>query len=94
MSYVMRNETQISAFVSKTTKDLLEKHVRATGVKKGYVVEMALRHYLQALQELPADIIIHPRLTVTRRSFEKILEQMTNPEPTPALRELMSGDGD
>jgi hypothetical protein len=90
----MAKGTQISAFVSRATKDLLDRHVRATGVKKGYVVEQALRHYLEALQELPADVIIHPRLTVTRRSFEKILEQMAKPEPPQALRELMSGDGD
>jgi hypothetical protein len=91
---MMRKETQISAFVSTTTKELLEKHVRATGVKKGRVVEMALRHYLQALQELPADIIVYPRLVVTRRSGEELIERMASPRPTPELRELMTRDGD
>lgn len=38
----MEKETQISAFVSQSTRDLLQKHVRATGVKKGYLVEQAL----------------------------------------------------
>jgi hypothetical protein len=91
---MMRKETQISAFVSTTTKELLEKHVRASGVKKGRVVEMALRHYLQALQELPADIIVYPRLVVTRRSGEELIERMASPRPTPELRELMTRDGD
>jgi len=31
----MEKETQISALISQTTKELLERHVRATGVKKG-----------------------------------------------------------
>jgi hypothetical protein len=89
----MANETQISAIVSQTTKNLLDRHVRATGVKKGYLVEQALRHHLQALQELPADVIVHPKLVVTRRSGEAIVKQLKSGKATKALRELMS-DGD
>jgi hypothetical protein len=89
----MEKEIQISAIVSQETKDLLERHVRATGVKKGYLVEQALRHHLQALQELPADVIVHPKLVVTRRSGEAILKQIKFGKPTKALRDLM-GDGD
>ena len=60
-------DVQISAFISAATKDLLEKHARATGLKKGHVVEMALLHHLQALQEIPADVIIPPRLVVSAK---------------------------
>ena len=89
----MGTETQISALVSRTTKELLERHVRATGVKKGHLVEQALRHHLQALQELPVDVVVHPKLIVTRKSGEAILRQMKTGKPTKALRDLM-GDGD
>jgi hypothetical protein len=89
----MQKETQISAIVSQSTKDLLDRHVRATGVKKGYLVEQALRHHLQALHELPAEVIVHPKLVVTRRSGEAIIKQMKSGKPTKALRDLMS-DGD
>ena len=89
----MEQETQISALVSRTTKELLERHVRATGVKKGHLVEQALRHHLQALQELPADIVIHPKLVVTRKPGEAILKQIAKGKPTAALRGLMR-DGD
>ena len=89
----MEKETQISAFVSRTTWELLERHVRATGVKKGHLVEQALRHHLQALQELPVDVVVHPKLIVTRKSGEAILKQMKTGKPTKALRDLM-GDGD
>jgi len=85
----MENETQISALVSRTTRELLEQHVRATGVKKGYLVEQALRHHLQALQELPADVIVHPKLVVTRKSGAAILEQLKVAEPSGPLRDLM-----
>ena len=85
----MEQETQISALVSRTTKELLERHVRATGVKKGRLVEQALRHHLQALQELPADIVVHPTLVVTRKSGEVILKQIAKGKTAAALRRLM-----
>jgi hypothetical protein len=85
----MDKETQISAVVSETTRELLERHVRATGVKKGYLVEQALRHHLQALQELPADVIVHPKLVLTRKSGELLLKEMDKAKPTDALRDLL-----
>ena len=89
----MRKQSQISAIISETTRDLLEKHVRATGVKKGHLVEQALQHYLVALEQLPADVIVHPKLVVTRKSGEAILKATRTGKPTKALRELMR-DGD
>ncbi|HXA20185.1 MAG TPA: hypothetical protein VN380_24620 [Thermoanaerobaculia bacterium] len=85
----MAKKMRISAMVSRATRDLLERHVRATGVRKGYLVEQALCHHLQALQELPADVIVHPKLVVTRRSGEAILKQMKSGRATKALRDLM-----
>ena len=89
----MDKETQISAVVSETTKELLERHVRATGVKKGHLVEQALRHHLQALQELPADVIVHPKLVLTRKSGEALLKEIEKSKPTQALHDLLH-DGD
>jgi hypothetical protein len=89
----MDRETQISAVVSETTKELLERHVRATGVKKGHLVEQALRHHLQALQELPTDVIVHPKLVVTRKSGDAIIKEIAKGKPTEALRDLLrNGD--
>ena len=89
----MEKETQISALVSEATKELLERHVRATGVKKGHLVEQALRHHLQALQELPADVIVHPKLVVTRKSGDAILKEISRAKPTKALRSLFRNGG-
>lgn len=85
--------TQISALVSDATKELLRKHVRRTGVKKGYLIEQALLHHLQALEELPAEYIVHPRIVVSRTTGEAMLRHAEAVEPTPALRALMR-DGD
>ena len=86
----MAKETQISAQISGTTRALLEKHVRQTGVKKGHLVEQALLHHLQALDALPAEYIIHPRIVVSRQTGQKMFRPA---KPTPALRNLMR-DGD
>ncbi len=90
----MDKETQISALVSATTRELLERHVRATGVKKGHLVEQALRHHLQALHELPAEVIVHPKIVVSAASGAALAERIQGKRrPTNALRRLMRGDG-
>jgi hypothetical protein len=89
----MAKETQISAQISESTRELMERHVRQTGVKKGYLVEQALLHHLRALDELPTEYIVQPRIVVSRKTGEEMLEKAENPKPTPALRKLMR-DGD
>lgn len=89
----MARESQISAQISQTTRELMERYVRQTGVKKGHLVEQALLHHLRALDDLPAEYIIHPRIVVSRASGEEMLRQAESAEPTAALRELMR-DGD
>ena len=85
-------ERQISAYISDATREQVERYADAHGVKKGYLVEEALLHHLQALRELPADIVIPPRLTVTRRSFDQLTALVDKPrKPTKALRALMAG---
>ena len=85
-------DTQISAYISEATKQQVERYAEAHGVKKGYLVEEALLHHLQALRELPADIVIPPRLTVTSESFEAVAQLIKKArKPTKALRDLMAG---
>jgi uncharacterized protein (DUF1778 family) len=85
-------ETQISAYISESTKEQVEQYAEAHGVKKGHLVEEALLHHLQALRELPADLIIPPRLVLTKESFEKVMDLVEKPrKPTKALRDLMAG---
>ena len=81
--------TQISANISSETRDRLERYVRARGLKKGFVIEQALLHHLQALAELPEDVVIPPRLVVTRESGERLLARQAGGEgPNEALRAL------
>jgi len=91
----MARAVQISAPVSKETKELLDRQVKATGVKKGHLIESALRYHLRALQELPADVLVPARIVLTRRAFEQVVERLRSPgKPSRELVELMRGDRD
>jgi hypothetical protein len=82
-------ETQISALISPGTQEKLTRHVRATGVKKGHLIEQALLHHLRALEEVPAEYIVHPRIVLSREAGMKVLKQIESGDPTPSLRTLM-----
>jgi len=80
--------TQVSAYISNETKILFENFSTKSGQKKGFILEQALLHYINAHQELPDDIIIPPSITVSKEVFETVI--MADREPTPALRDLMN----
>jgi hypothetical protein len=83
---------QISAEISEGTRELLERYSRAHGVKKQFLIENALLHHIQALEELPATVIIPPRLIVSTASGHKIAELLSNKQkPSKDLLELMRG---
>jgi hypothetical protein len=86
------SDTQISAYISEATKQQVERYVEAHGVKKGHLVEEALLHHLEALRELPADIVIPPRLKLTAASFATVANVVKRPRrPTKALLALLAG---
>ena len=85
--------TQVSAYISDETKATMEHYSALYGVKKGYLIENALNHYLQALHAIPEEFIIPTQIVLSEESFQHVLDTMDNPpEPTEALRELMRGD--
>ena len=86
----MAKQTQISAPVSGVTRERLERYSRVSGVKKGHLIEQALLHHLQALESLPADVIIHPRIVLSAKSSTGLIKRLNEPpRPTAELRKLM-----
>ncbi|MCP4352924.1 MAG: hypothetical protein GY795_46330 [Desulfobacterales bacterium] len=83
-------QTQISAHISSETKKLVEEYIQAKGVKEAILIETALLHHLQALKELPDDIIVPPRISVSEESVNKIMEPFDN--PTIAMKSLFEND--
>jgi len=86
------SETQVSAFIARETKDLLDDYVRRTGSKKGRVIEEALEFFLAAQSGIPVEYIVPKTIVLTAESFDRLVYRIDNPgEPTPALRALMRG---
>ncbi len=81
---------QISAHISDETKKLFEDFSAKSGQKKGFIIEQAILHYINAHQELPSDIFIPPSITVTKEVFEDTI--LAEKEPTQALKKLMNGN--
>jgi hypothetical protein len=73
--------TQISAKISAETRELLERYVATHGVKKSHLIETAVLHHLNALDSIPADLIIPPIIEVSRATGNTILERIENPGP-------------
>ena len=85
------SETQISTHISDATREQLEAYAAAHGIKKGRLLEDALVHHLRALRELPADLILPPRLVVEDADFEKVARLVKRPRrSTQALRDLFA----
>lgn len=87
----MSDDIQISAYVSLSTKEQLERYAEAHGFKKGRLIEEALLHHLQALREIPADVVVPVRLVVSKASGARILERIARPrKPTLAMKKLFA----
>ncbi len=84
---------QISAYISNETQANMEHYSATYGVKKGFLIENALDHYLQALYEIPEEFIIPSKLVLADRTFDLVMDIMENPpEPSQALIDLMQND--
>lgn len=85
----MSTTTQVSAYISEETKAEIEAHVKHHGVKKAYLIEEALQHHLQALREIPEDLIIPSRVVLTGEAVAEIAERITQEDqPTESLKAL------
>ena len=83
---------QISAHISRSTKRELERYADAHGLKKAHLIEEALVHHLQALREIPSDVIVPVRLVLTPKSFSDVSRLVGRPrKATAAMRSLMKG---
>jgi predicted DNA-binding protein len=81
--------TQISAHISEETKARLERLVRRTGQTRGRLVEEALLHHLQALEQLPTDVLVPARIVLGPQSAERVREMITRPpEATEEMKRL------
>jgi len=80
-------QTQVSGYISQETKTTFEAFAKKSGQKKGFILEQALLHYINARQELPEDIVIPPTLTIDQQTFDELIDK--EKAPSEALKKLM-----
>lgn len=86
-------DVQISGFIPEDVRDDFERLVKSRGLKKGYVLEQALRHHLRALREIPEEFIIPATVVLSEESFKGLLRQLkSRSKPTNTLKKLMRGE--
>jgi hypothetical protein len=92
--FAMDAHSQISATISATTKDKLDRFTETHGFKKSFVVEQALLLFIEAHQELPDEAFIPTRIVLEDEGFERLARLIARPpEPPEALQELMRDPG-
>jgi len=84
--------TQVSAYISKETKAQVEAYVKRRGVKKAYLIEEALQHHLQALREIPEDLIIPSRLVLAGDAIAEIARRIDQKEPPSEALTALFGE--
>lgn len=88
----MSDESQISATVSASTKEKLDRFTESHGLKKNFVIEQALLYFMEARRDLPDEAFIPTRIVLDDDAFDRVAQLLDNPRPaTDALRELMRG---
>lgn len=72
---------------------MLDRYSKRTGIKKGHLIEEALRSYLIALEGLPPDLVIPRTVQLSASSSKKFVRMLRKTKPNAALKKLMR-DGD
>ena len=81
--------TQISAHITQDLKARLDRYVRMHGVTRAHLIQQALLHHLEALEELPTDFIVPARIVLTPESAGRVRDMVERPpEPNQALKRL------
>ncbi len=89
----MNTLDQLSTPITRETREMLDRYSKRTGIKKGYLIEEALRSYLIAHEGLPRDLVVPSTLELTAASSKRFVRELKARKPNAALKKLMR-DGD
>lgn len=88
----MAQQARISAIVSATTREKLERFTESRGLKKSFVVEQALLSFMESRRDLPEEAFTPSRIVLVDPAFDRLVKLLKRaPKPTRALVELMRG---
>ncbi len=88
----MSTDAQVSATISATTKEQLDRFAEQLGLKKNFVVEQALLFFMASRRELPDEAFVPTRLVLDDEAFAQLVARLEGPPaPSQRLIELMRG---
>lgn len=88
----MPTDAQVSATISASTKNKLDRFTEQLGLKKNFVVEQALLFFMESRREIPDEAFIPTRLVLDDAHFDELVARLEPPaSPTGRLVELMRG---
>ena len=84
---------QLAIELPDKTNAMIESYSQEIGIEKNFFIEEALLRHLQALRELPTDIIIPSKIMLSEEGIKQVFDLLENPpEPTEDLKKLMSNE--
>lgn len=89
----MATLNQLSTPITRETREMLERYSKRTGIKKGHLIEEAIRSYLIAHEGLPRDLVVPSTIRLSASSSKRFMRELRGKTPHPALKKLMR-DGD
>lgn len=72
---------------------MLDRYSKRTGIKKGHLIEEALRSYLIAHEGLPGDVVVPSTVVLSAASSRTFVRELRGVKANAALKKLMR-DGD
>lgn len=66
--------TQLSAAITAETKEKLDRFTDEFGLKKNFVVEQALLHFMEARRALPDEAIAGVRIVLENKPFDAVVD--------------------
>jgi hypothetical protein len=78
--------TQLSAAITVETKEKLDRFTDELGLKKNFVVEQALLHFMEARRALPDEALAPARIVLENKPFDAAVEAIERAaSPTGSL---------
>jgi hypothetical protein len=80
---------QLSAPITRETREMLDRYSKRTGIRKGHLIEEALRSYLIAHEALPGDLVVPSTVVLGASASKKFAREARGLNPNAALKKLM-----
>jgi len=82
---------QISAYIEDDIKEKMEHYSATHGLKKGFLIQNALDYYLNALHEIPTNMMVPSHMILSESTMDSLLDAQKN-KANQKLKNLLAND--